>query len=76
MGRQLRGMLLSPFLRQRLALLRVQGARDRLRAADRADRGWRDHPERWTAPSRSRTLREAMRLLETGQVRGKIAITV
>jgi NADPH:quinone reductase-like Zn-dependent oxidoreductase len=75
MGRQVRGALLSPVLRQRLALLLSKE-----RAADY---------ERLTAlieagqlvPSLDRTypLEEAptaMRLLEDGRVRGKIAITV
>jgi NADPH:quinone reductase-like Zn-dependent oxidoreductase len=75
MGRQLRGMLLSPFLRESLTLLASKE-----RATDY---------ERLTAlieggkvtPTLDRTFPledapEAMRLLETGQVRGKIAITV
>ena len=75
MGRQLRGALVSPFLRQRLALLVSKE-----RAADY---------ERLTAlieagkvtPSLDSTYPldgapEAMRQLELGQVRGKIAITL
>jgi NADPH:quinone reductase-like Zn-dependent oxidoreductase len=75
MGRQLRGALMSPWLRQRLAILI---------AKERAT-----HFERLTelietgqvTPSvdRSFPLHEApaaMRLLETGQVRGKVAIAV
>jgi NADPH:quinone reductase-like Zn-dependent oxidoreductase len=75
LGRQLRGVLVSPLLRRRLALLFA-----RERAADY---------ERLTtfleagriSPSLDRTFplenaAEAMHLLETGQVRGKIAVTV
>jgi NADPH:quinone reductase-like Zn-dependent oxidoreductase len=75
LGRQLRGVLVSPLLRRRLAPLFA-----RERAADY---------ERLTtfleagriSPSLDRTFplenaAEAMHLLETGQVRGKIAVTV
>ena len=75
MGRQLRGALVSPFVRQRLTLLVSKE-----RAADY---------ERLTAlieagqvtPTLDRTYpledaREAMQRLETGEVRGKVAIIV
>jgi NADPH:quinone reductase-like Zn-dependent oxidoreductase len=74
MGRQLRGALLSPFIRQRLALLvtKERGS-DYERLTDLIETGH-------VAPSLERTypLDEvplAMRQLETGQVRGKVAIT-
>ena len=54
---------------------RVQGTRDRLRAAHHPDRGGEITP----TLDRSYPLEdapEAMRLLETGQVRGKVAITI
>ena len=75
MGRQLRGALVSPFLRQRLALLVAQGARRRLeRLTDLIEAGQ-------VVPSVDRTYPledapEAMRLLEKGRVRGKVVITV
>lgn len=75
MGRQLRGALLSPFLRQRLALLvSKERAADYERLTTFIEAG------RLT-PSLDRAypLEEApaaMRLLEEGRVRGKIAITV
>jgi NADPH:quinone reductase-like Zn-dependent oxidoreductase len=75
MGRQLRGLMVSPFVRRRLKLLASKE-----RAADY---------ERLTAlieagqvtPTLDRTYplenaREAMQRLETGEVRGKIAIIV
>lgn len=75
MGRQLRGALASPFLRQRLALLmaKERGA-DYERLTTLIEAGQ-------VMPSLDRTFAledapEAMRLLETGQVRGKVAITV
>jgi NADPH:quinone reductase-like Zn-dependent oxidoreductase len=75
MGRQLRGALVSPFLRQRLALLvSKERAADYERLSILIEAGQ-------VIPSLDRTLPledapEAMRLLETGQVRGKIAIAV
>jgi NADPH:quinone reductase-like Zn-dependent oxidoreductase len=75
MGRQLRGTLASPFLRQRLALLLAkERATDLERLTDLIEAGK-------VTPSmdRSYPLGEApnaMRLLEKGQVRGKVAITV
>ena len=74
MGRQLRGALISPFLRQRLVLLVAkERASDFERLTDLIEDGK-------VIPSldRSYPLDEgphAMRLLETGQVRGKVAIT-
>ncbi len=75
MGRQLRGALASPFLRQRLALLmaKERGA-DYERLTTLIEAGQ-------VTPSLDRTFSledapGAMRLLETGQVRGKVAITV
>jgi NADPH:quinone reductase-like Zn-dependent oxidoreductase len=75
MGRQLRGILMSPFLRQRLALLIAkERATDIERLTDLIEAGT-------VIPSldRSYPLDEtprAMQLLENGQVRGKVAITV
>jgi NADPH:quinone reductase-like Zn-dependent oxidoreductase len=75
MGRQLRGLLLSPFLRQRLTLLASkERATDYERLTTLIESGQ-------VTPTLDRTFPledapEAMRLLETGQVRGKIAITV
>ena len=75
MGRQLRGVLLSAFLRQRLALLVTQErARDYERLTELFEAGR-------LVPSIDRTysLEEAplaVRQLEGGLVRGKIAITV
>lgn len=75
MGRQLRGVLLSPFLRQRLALLVAkERAGDLERLADLIEAG-----QVTPVVDRSYPLQEAptaMRLLESGQVRGKVAITV
>jgi NADPH:quinone reductase-like Zn-dependent oxidoreductase len=75
MGRQLRGVLLSVFLRQRLALLVTKE-----RASD-YDRLTELIEGRQLLPSIDRTypLEEApvaVRQLEAGQVRGKVAITV
>jgi NADPH:quinone reductase-like Zn-dependent oxidoreductase len=75
MGRQLRGMLLSPFVRQRLVLLVAkESATDLERLTGLIEAGE-------VIPSLDRTYpldeaRDAVRRLETGQVRGKIAITV
>jgi NADPH:quinone reductase-like Zn-dependent oxidoreductase len=75
MGRQLRGALLSPFLRQRLTLLMSkEQASDYERLTTVIEAGQ-------VTPVLDRTYSledapEAMRLLETGQVRGKIAITI
>ena len=75
MGRQLRGALVSPFVRQRLALFMAkERATDLERLTDLIEAGK-------VIPSidRSYPLDEApdaMRLLEKGQVRGKVAITV
>jgi len=75
MSRQLRGAALSPFVRERLALfLAKERAADFERLTELIDAGritpalHRQYPLD-QAP-------EAMRLLESGQVRGKIAITV
>jgi NADPH:quinone reductase-like Zn-dependent oxidoreductase len=75
MGRQLRGVLLSPFLRQRLVLLVAkERAGDYERLTDLIEAGK-------VTPSvdRSYPLAEApdaMRLLEAGRVRGKVVIIV
>ena len=75
MGRQLRGALLSPFLRKRLALLvaKERGS-DYERLTDLIEAGD-------VVPSIDRTypldeVPDAVRQLETGQIRGKVAITV
>lgn len=75
MGRQFRGALISPWLRQRLAVLiakeratnfeRLTELIEAGKVAPSVDRSYPLHE----APS-------AMRLLETGQVRGKVAIAV
>jgi NADPH:quinone reductase-like Zn-dependent oxidoreductase len=75
MGRQMRGALISPLLRQRLALLLAkERATDYERLTTLIEAGQ-------VSPSLDRTFPleeapEAMRLLERGQVRGKIAITI
>lgn len=75
MGRQLRGALVSPFLPQRLALLvSKERASDYERLTDLIEAGQ-------VIPSMDRSYPldeapDAMRLLERGQVRGKVAITV
>ena len=75
MGRQLRGVLLSVFLRQRLALLAAkERASDYDRLTDLIEAGQ-------LVPSIDRTypledVPLAVRQLEAGQVRGKVAITV
>ncbi|MET0520740.1 MAG: NAD(P)-dependent alcohol dehydrogenase [Jiangellaceae bacterium] len=75
MGRQLRGALMSPFLRQRLALLVAkERASDIERLTELIEAGK-------VTPSLDRSypldeVPRAMRLLETGQVRGKVAITI
>jgi NADPH:quinone reductase-like Zn-dependent oxidoreductase len=75
MGRQLRGALMSPFLRQRLALLMAkERASDLEQLTDLIEAGQ-------VTPSvdRSYPLEEApnaMRLLENGHVRGKVAIII
>ena len=75
MGRQVRGMLLSPFLRQRLVLLAAkERASDLERLTELIDAGKlvpiidSSYPLDQAAT--------AMHQLETGQVRGKLAITV
>ena len=74
MGRQMRGVLLSPFLKQRLVLLVAkERASDYERLTDLIESGR-------VAPSLDRTypleeVPHAMQQLETGQVRGKVAIT-
>ena len=74
MGRQVRGVLLSPFLKQRLVLLVAkERASDYERLTELIETGQ-------ITPSLDRTypldaVPHAMRQLETGQVRGKIAIT-
>ena len=75
MGRQVRGALISPLLRQRLALfLAKERAADYERLTTLIEGGQ-------ISPSLDRIYPleeapEAMRLLEKGQVRGKIAITI
>jgi NADPH:quinone reductase-like Zn-dependent oxidoreductase len=75
MGRQLRGVLLSVFLRQRLALLAAQErGSDYDRLTDLIEAGR-------VVPSIDRTYpledaQLAVRQLEAGRVRGKVAITV
>jgi NADPH:quinone reductase-like Zn-dependent oxidoreductase len=75
MERQLRGALVSPFVRQRLALfLAKERAADFERLTDLIEAGT-------VIPTLDRTYPldaapDAMRLLEQGQVRGKVAITV
>jgi NADPH:quinone reductase-like Zn-dependent oxidoreductase len=74
MGRQMRGVLISPFLRQRLVVLVAkERASDYERLTDLIETGQ-------VAPSLDRTypleeVPHAMQQLETGQVRGKVAIT-
>jgi NADPH:quinone reductase-like Zn-dependent oxidoreductase len=75
LGRQLRGALISPFLRQRLVLLvaKERGA-DLERLTGLIEDGK-------VVPSVDRTYPldeapDAMRLLEKGQIRGKVVITV
>jgi len=75
MGRQLGGVLISPFLRQRLALLVPKEHADvyeRLTDLIESDK---------VVPSVDRTYPlddapDAMRLLQSGQVRGNVALTV
>ncbi len=75
LGRQLRGALVSPFLRQRLVLLVTkERAADLERLADLIEDG-----KLVPSVDRSYPLEEApdaMRLLEEGRVRGKVVITV
>jgi NADPH:quinone reductase-like Zn-dependent oxidoreductase len=74
MGRQMRGVLISLFLKQRLVLLVAkERASDYERLTDLIETGQ-------VAPSLDRTypleeVPHAMQQLETGQVRGKVAIT-
>lgn len=75
MGRQLRGVLLSVFLRQRLALLVTQErASDYDRLTDLIESGQVIPSIDRTYPLEDAPL--AVRQLEAGHVRGKIAITV
>ena len=75
MGRQLRALALSPFLRQRLTMLTPrQRASDLERVTEFLEAGT-------VTPSIGATypldqVREAMRQLATGQARGKTAITI
>ena len=74
MGRQMRGVLISPFLQQRLVLLLAkERSSDYERLTDLIESGQ-------VTPSLDRTysleeVPQAMRQLETGQIRGKLAIT-
>ena len=75
LGRQLRGVLISPFVRQRLVLL---VAKERAADFERLTSLVEDGK---VIPSVDRTYPldeapDAMRLLEKGQVRGKVVITV
>ena len=75
LGRQLRGALISPFLRQRLVLLM---AKERAADLERLT-GLIEDGKVVPSVDRSYPLDEApdaMRLLEKGQVRGKVVITV
>ena len=75
LGRQLRGALLSPFLRQRLVLL---VAKERAADLERLT-GLIEDGKLVPSVDRSYPLDEApdaMRLLEKGRVRGKVVITV
>jgi NADPH:quinone reductase-like Zn-dependent oxidoreductase len=75
LGRQLRGALISPFLRQRLVLL---VAKERAAHLERLT-GLIEDGKVIPSVDRSYPLDEAsdaMRLLEKGQVRGKVVITV
>ena len=75
MSRQIRGALLSPLLRQRMVLfLARERAADYEKLTDLIESGK-------LVPSLDRTYplqdaREAMQLLEGGEIRGKVAITV
>lgn len=75
MRRQVRGALVSPFLRQRLALLMAkERASDLERLTDLIEAGT-------LVPSLDRSYAldqapTAMRLLEHGEIRGKVAITI
>ena len=75
MGRQLRGALLSPFLRQRLVLFSAKE-----RASDLEILNEYVEDRRLVPPlDRSYPLvdaQSALRRLETGEIRGKVAITV
>jgi len=75
LGRQLRGALISPFLRQRLVLL---VAKERAADLERLS-GLIEDGKLVPSVDRSYPLEEApdaMRLLEEGRVRGKVVITV
>ena len=75
LGRQLRGALISPFLRQRLVLLM---AKERAADLERLS-GLIEDGKLVPSVDRSYPLEEApdaMRLLEEGRVRGKVVITV
>jgi NADPH:quinone reductase-like Zn-dependent oxidoreductase len=75
LGRQLRGVLISPFLRQRLVLLM---AKERAADLERLS-GLIEDGKVVPSVDRSYPLEEspdAMRLLEKGRVRGKVVITV
>jgi len=75
LGRQLRGALVSPFLRQRLVLL---VAKERAADLERLS-GLIEDGKVVPSVDRSYPLEEApdaMRLLEEGRVRGKVVITV
>jgi NADPH:quinone reductase-like Zn-dependent oxidoreductase len=75
LGRQLRGALISPFLRQRLVLLM---AKERAADLERLS-GLIEDGKLVPSVDRSYPLEQApdaMRLLEEGRVRGKVVITV
>lgn len=75
MGRSLRGALISPFLRQRLALLFAKESAGDYERLTELIEGGAVRP----AVDRSYPLEEAraaMRLPETGRIRGKVVITI
>lgn len=75
MGRQLRGALISPFLRQRLAVLASkERAADYERLTTMLEAGQIEPVLDRTYPLEEAA--HAMRLLESGRVRGKVAITI
>ena len=74
-GRSLRAAALSPFVRQRLAMLVAKEHFEHPRAGRRTDRGGQGHAELDRTYPLER-VPEAMRQLAAGKVRGKIAIIV
>ena len=75
MDRQLRALALSPFLRQRLTMVTPrQHSSDLDRLTELHRGGHRDPEHRRHLPLDQ--VPEAMRYLEAGKARGKIAITI